>query len=228
MTIAGLDNSKIYDLLFYGSRANASGTQTWDLTVGSGTAPQVSHDSANNTTTVVDWNGIAPNAGVIAFTVNVTGVGAVGALNFGEVVESGTATSPYGTWATGDEVFTDDDNGDGVDNGLAWILGASGPGVSALDKLPTVTTPTGYLQLDFTRENPYAPAKLYVEYGSDLAAWTKLEIPATVTGTIGGDIEVTVTAGPPDAVHGQDPDQPRLGRQALRPPQRHRELNTST
>ena len=45
-----------------------------------------------------------------------------------------------------------------------------------------------YLTLDFTRENPYAPAKLYVEYGDDLAGWTQVEIPAA-NGTIGGDIE---------------------------------------
>jgi hypothetical protein len=107
--------------------------------------------------------------------------------------------SPYSTWASGGELFTDDDNGDGVANGLAWILGASGPGVNALNKLPTVSYPSGFLQLDFTRENPYAPAKLYVEYGNDLVGWTKLELPAS-SGTIGGDIEMTVTAGPPDAV----------------------------
>lgn len=119
-------------------------------------------------------------------------------------------SSPYGTWATGGELFNDDSNGDGVDNGLAWFLGASGPGVSALDKLPVVTTPTGYLQLDFTRQNPQAPAKLYVEYGDDLNGWTKLEIPA-VTGTIGGDIEVTVTAGPPDAIKIKIPDSHAVG-----------------
>jgi autotransporter-associated beta strand protein len=106
--------------------------------------------------------------------------------------------SPYSTWA-GSAAFTDDANGDGVDNGLAWFLGADNPTVSALDKLPVASTPTGFLQLDFTRKNPSAPAKLYLEYGNDLSGWTKLEIPAA-TGTIGGDIEVTVTAGPPDAI----------------------------
>jgi len=92
-----------------------------------------------------------------------------------------------------------DDNGDGVDNGLAWFLGAANTTDNALGQLPAATTPSGYLQLDFTRENPYSPAKLYVEYGSDLAGWTVLELPAS-SATIGGDIEVTVTAGPPDAV----------------------------
>ena len=199
VTISGLDNAKTYDLLFYGSRSSFPGTQTWDLTVGSGTAPQVSHSSANNTTTVVDWNGIAPDAGVIAFTISVDG--GVGALNFGRVAETGSGGSPYGTWATGGELFTDDANGDGVDNGLAWILGALNPNVSALDKLPTLTTPPGFLQLNFTREFPYAPAMLYVEYGTDLSGWTKLLIPDELgTSTIGGDIEVTVGEGPPDAI----------------------------
>ncbi|MCH7226886.1 sulfatase-like hydrolase/transferase [Haloferula sp. A504] len=85
VTIGGLDNSMLYDLLFYGSRANPGGTQTWHLTTGSGTAADVMHGSANNMTTVVDWNGIAPDAGTIAFTASVTG--GVGALNFGQVVE---------------------------------------------------------------------------------------------------------------------------------------------
>jgi fibronectin-binding autotransporter adhesin len=106
---------------------------------------------------------------------------------------------PYATWATGSEPFDGDANGDGVKDGLAWILGALNPAANALDKLPTVGTPTGFLTLDFDRVNPYAPAKLYVEYGSDLAGWTKLEIPAT-SGTIGGDIEVVVTSGTPDQV----------------------------
>jgi hypothetical protein len=105
------------------------------------------------------------------------------------------AGSPYQTWA-GPALFTDDANGDGVKNGLAWILGATDPSASALNKLPTASTPTGYLQLDFTRANPYSPAKLYVEYSSNLTGWTKVEIPALGTGThtIGGDISVVVTS----------------------------------
>ena len=78
VTIAGLDNFKTYDLLFYGSRLSGGGNQTWHLTTGSGTAPDVTHSSTNNTTTVVDWNGIVPNSGTISFTVSVTG--GIGAL----------------------------------------------------------------------------------------------------------------------------------------------------
>jgi autotransporter-associated beta strand protein len=87
--------------------------------------------------------------------------------------------TPYGTWATGSEPFDGDANGDGVDDGLAWFLGAATPSTNALDKLPLVATPTGFLTLDFDRVTPSSPAKLYVEYGNDLVGWTKVLIPAT-------------------------------------------------
>lgn len=93
VTLSGLNNSKIYDLFFYGSRSNSGGTQTWHLTTGSGTAPDVTHGSANNSTTVLDWNGIVPDAGTIAFTVSVTG--GVGALNFGQIVERVPDPGPF-------------------------------------------------------------------------------------------------------------------------------------
>jgi autotransporter-associated beta strand protein len=106
--------------------------------------------------------------------------------------------SPFQTWA-GAAAYTDDANGDGVDNGLAWILGAANKDVSALNKLPAAAVSGGFLTLNFTRVSPYAPAKLYVEYGNNLVGWTKLEIPAA-SGTIGGDIEVVVSAGSPNPV----------------------------
>lgn len=108
-------------------------------------------------------------------------------------------SSPYQTWA-GPALFTDDANGDGVKNGLAWILGATDPSVSALDKLPVAATPPGYLTLSFKRVNPYSPAKLHVEYSNNLTNWTKLEIPAG-SGTIpSSDVEVVVTPGSPEDV----------------------------
>ena len=55
-----------------------------------------------------------------------------------ELVVSGLAgRHPYDTWATGSEPFDGDANGDGVVNGLAWILGAANPAANALGKLPT-------------------------------------------------------------------------------------------
>jgi autotransporter-associated beta strand protein len=157
-------------------------------------APSIT-GTVNPTATFTGGNGLAGGT---------TGVVSISGNNVVLTVTS-SGGDPYGTWATGGEVFTDDANNDGVENGLAWILGASGPNASALDNLPQVSTPDGFLQLEFTRENPYSPAKFFLEYGDDLTGWTKLEIPAT-TSTIGGDIEVTVTAGPPDTIQIKIPD----------------------
>lgn len=118
-----------------------------------------------------------------------------------KLVKIGGGT-PFGTWATGGETFDGDANGDGVDDGLAWFLGAALPADNALGKLPVPTKDGAFLTLDFLRVNPYAPAKLYVQFGNDLSGWTEAEVPAA-TGTItlpGDDIEVEVTAGTPDSV----------------------------
>ena len=118
---------------------------------------------------------------------------------FDDTVLTINATSPYATWSGG-AAFDADANSDGVSNGLAWLLGAPDKDVSALDKLPEVGNPTGYLTLAFNRVNPHAPAKLYIEYSNNLSSWTKLEIPAA-TGTVpSSDVEVVVTPGTPDAV----------------------------
>jgi hypothetical protein len=101
----------------------------------------------------------------------------------------------YSGWAGG-AAFTADANGDGVNNGLAWILGALNPSANALGLLPVPVNDGTYLKLSFQRVNPLAPAKLYVEYGTDLSGWTRLEVPAS-SGTIGGDIVVVVTPGSP-------------------------------
>lgn len=87
VTISGLDNSKTYDLLFYGSRSSQnSPDQTWSLTLGTGGASVV-HSSLDNTTTVVDWDGLSTNgSGVIAFQISNGGAGGL-ALNFGQIVE---------------------------------------------------------------------------------------------------------------------------------------------
>lgn len=87
ITISGLSNSDTYDLLFYGSRGNSNGlNQTWSLTQGTGGA-DVTHNSLNNESTAVDWNGVSTNgSGVIAFTITgPTGTTGALALNCGEI-----------------------------------------------------------------------------------------------------------------------------------------------
>jgi autotransporter-associated beta strand protein len=158
--------------------------------------PIISNDGADAVTGT--FAGLAQDAVVGTFGGTDLKISYTGGDGNDVVLYTEGSGTPYSTWA-GAAAFTDDANGDGIDNGLAWILGADSPTDSALDKLPVVATSGGFLTLSFTRENPYSPAKLYVEYGDDLAGWTKLEIPAA-TGTIGDDIELEVTTGPPDSV----------------------------
>ena len=107
-------------------------------------------------------------------------------------------TGQYDNWATGTEPFGGDANGDGVTDGMAWILGAASPSANANDKLPVPAKDGAFLTLSFKRVNPYSPAKLYVEYGSDLGGWTGHEIPAASNPNIGGGIEVVVVDNLPD------------------------------
>jgi fibronectin-binding autotransporter adhesin len=110
------------------------------------------------------------------------------------------AASPYSTWAGG-AGFYDDANSDGVDNGLAWLLGAADPNVSALSLLPTPTVSGGNLTLStFNRVNPKGSAKLFVEYSNDLSAWTPVET-ATANGVYPtGNITITIAGTSPQTV----------------------------
>ena len=90
VTISGLDSSAAYDFLFYGARQNGqNANQRWSVTTGTG-GSVVTHNSLNNTSTVVDWDGVVPDGtGTIVITIDTPAVGAAGALalNFGEITE---------------------------------------------------------------------------------------------------------------------------------------------
>lgn len=130
--------------------------------------------------------------------ISATGLGAF-SINASGYLTAAAAGSPYTTWA-GAALFDDDANADGVKNGLAWILGAASPSANATSLVPAAGAPSGYLTLTFKRVNPYAPAKLFVEYSNNFGTWTKLEIPAA-SGTIASsDVEVEVVPGTPDSV----------------------------
>ena len=111
------------------------------------------------------------------------------------VVSTGGAT-PYATWSDG-AAFNADANGDRVDNGLAWMLGAATTAASGLAVLPVVATETGFLTLTFKCPAARGPAKLYLDYGPTLTSWTPVEIPAASATIAGGSI-VVVTPGSPN------------------------------
>jgi autotransporter-associated beta strand protein len=108
-------------------------------------------------------------------------------------------SSPFDDWATGGELFNDDASGDGIANGLAFLLGADGPGDNALDLLPTSTEDGGALVLTFSMRNAdeRGDATLSVEYGNDLAGWTTVLIPDVAGETVVGDVTFNITLGDP-------------------------------
>ncbi|GAA5478291.1 hypothetical protein Hhel01_01789 [Haloferula helveola] len=113
--------------------------------------------------------------------------------------------TPYATWSGG-ALFEDDDNGDGVDNGMAFILGASDPNASAVGLLPQTGSEPGFLTLTFQRLDGIAPAVLSVEYGPDLSFGNTDVIPLA-SQTLGSGVEVVVVDGSPtDTVTIKIPD----------------------
>ena len=77
--------------------------------------------------------------------------------------------TPYEAWSGG-AAFGADANGDGVDNGLAFLLGAANPNDSAISLLPTVSQSGGNLTMTFSMRNlaNRGSASLNVEHSSNL------------------------------------------------------------
>ena len=89
---------------------------------------------------------------------------------------------PYVTWAGTVLNFADDANNDGVNNGLAWLLGAANPNVYAFDKLPNTTALGGNLTMTFKMlpASARGGSLLYLEYSEDLGVsspWSSVLIP---------------------------------------------------
>lgn len=112
-----------------------------------------------------------------------------------EYDDVGTST-PYESWAGG-ALFEGDENGDGVSNGVAWLLGAADPNADALGLLPTVTEQNdGDLILTFNclAGPDRGAALLEVEYDADLAgAWTGTPVPGVVGNSTVGNVSFVVT-----------------------------------
>jgi hypothetical protein len=92
--------------------------------------------------------------------------------------------NPYQAWAGAGVTFDADANNDGVDNGLAWVLGATDEDANAIPLLPTLdnTSDPNFLIFTYRRDDDAHTApntSIQVEYSSNLGAWT----PATHNGT---------------------------------------------
>jgi hypothetical protein len=118
------------------------------------------------------------------------------------------AADPFVDWADtgtlGPVTFEGDTNGDGVQDGLAFLLGAATPDVdaNAAGLLPTVAETAGGLELSFSclPTADRGTAKLYVQHGNDLSTWTPspmgVEVPDANAGAT-SDVSFLVTPGTP-------------------------------
>jgi hypothetical protein len=83
---------------------------------------------------------------------------------------------PYATWAgAGVNAFDADANNDGVDNGMAWVLGATDKDANATSLLPTLdNTNATYFIFTYNRKddaNTDSNTTIKAQYCSDLATW---------------------------------------------------------
>ena len=89
---------------------------------------------------------------------------------------------PYVAWAGAISNFADDANNDGVNDGIAWLLGAANPNVNAFDKLPKATAVGDNLTMTFKMLPASARdgSLLLLEHSEDLGVsdpWTSVLIP---------------------------------------------------
>lgn len=98
-------------------------------------------------------------------------------LNGLQIEETGPPPlASYATWSGGAPA-NGDENNDGVQNAVAWVLGAAGPDENAVGLLPSLdnTTDPDFFIFNYRRSdaaNADGTTAIKVEYGSDLANWT--------------------------------------------------------
>jgi hypothetical protein len=185
------------------------GTPITGITI---TAQDASNATATSFTGTVTFSGTGGFAGTSAsFTlgvldgpINVTPTVAGNDLTF-EVDDGDSHTgsttittiqTQYAFWAGG-AAFDADTNGDGVKNGLAFLLGADGP-ASAIT-LPAISQSGGNLTMAFNYLKPAnrGSASLSVEHSSNLGIsdlWTAVPVENENSGPTNG-VTFVVTAG---------------------------------
>lgn len=106
---------------------------------------------------------------------------------------------PYDIWAAGG-AFGADANGDGIANGLAWLLSAGSVNDDATSLLPVTEENSGALKLTFTTldSNARGEASVKVQYSKDLGTgdiWGdhEAEVPDTTSNVNGIDFVIDAT-----------------------------------
>jgi uncharacterized repeat protein (TIGR02543 family) len=137
---------------------------------------------------------VIPAAGTYTAAVTFTPGDTVNYLTVSGTVDV-TVLTAFEAWA-GAVTFTGDANGDGVTDGMAWLLGATNPTENANALLPTASENNGALEAEFTMLNQAkrGAAVLKLQYGTDLGTWTTVTIPE-VSGTHDGVVFVITPVG---------------------------------
>lgn len=115
------------------------------------------------------------------------------------LVSDSAPTDPYLDWAGEGLPFDGDASGDGISNGLAFLLGAADPQEDALSRLPEPTEENGALVLTFQMRNAGArgTAVLNLQYSSDLGitdSWTTVVVPETTPEPQAADVTFMISA----------------------------------
>jgi autotransporter-associated beta strand protein len=112
-----------------------------------------------------------------------------------------TVQTAYDAWAGG-ALFDADTNGDGVQNGLAFLLGAANKDINALSLLPTVTQSSGNLILNFSCLNAAKRGStvLKVQYSKDLGITDLWNSHLGDSAVVPGTAPTSVTVGGVDFV----------------------------
>jgi autotransporter-associated beta strand protein len=109
-----------------------------------------------------------------------------------------TVQSYFEAWSGAND-FGADTNGDGINNGLAWLLGASDKNVNATGLLPTVTEEnSGDLVMEFDLRATRGSASLILQHSNDVGVidiWESATVP-DVDSTV-NDVVFDITAGSP-------------------------------
>jgi Carbohydrate esterase, sialic acid-specific acetylesterase len=128
----------------------------------------------------------------VVSAVSTVGTSSSEGLDSTQATATATPIGGYTTWADG-APFDGDSNNDGVKNGIAWTLGATGPAANASGLLPTLAKDGGQWVFEYNRDDDSLPPATtqVVQYGNDLSGWTDIPIPATSAGA------VTITPGAP-------------------------------
>ncbi len=169
--------------------------KTWsDVFSGAGTPAALGTVFSGFAGTGIDANGYVTGQGQFTF------VGSTLKWTAGA-----TPPTAYGLWATGlaNPAFDFDSDGDGIQNGLEWILGGNATHNDLPSILPAaIGNPSTGLTLNFTRkEDAIAETTLTLEYATDLSGpWTS-EIIDQDGGSFGNGVTITIDQAPsPDAV----------------------------